>query len=350
MCGGTPDAPDLGPTAAASEKNAQLSFDMQMKQLDWAKEQADKTEAILQQLLGPQLKMAQEQWAYGKKDRQDYDRKYAPLADNLIQEFLGFDSPERTALERGRAMAGVQHAFDAQRENAQRQLEQYGIDPSQTRSQAMDKNARVQMAMAQAGAANQAEQNTEAMGRALRGEAINIGKGLPSQVAQSYGLSLQAGNSALQGQLSGTQMGANTMGTGMQWGQQGMAGLQQSANINTQNFQNQQAAYNQAAQNSWGSAIGDVVGTGLGVATAFGVQEGGAIPEDMSPVPGPRDTVPAALEIGEYVIPKDVVEWKGKEFFEKLTAKSREDFGAREQKTPAAPPAGVPTGPMRTPQ
>ena len=350
MCGGAAEPADLSPTAKASEKNAQLSFEMQMKQLDWAKDQADKTENILKQLLGPQLKMAQEQWAYGKKDRQDYDKKYKPLEYNLIDEFFAFDSPERSALERGRSMATVQQAFEAHREMARRQLEQYGIDPSQTRSQAMDKNARVQMAMAQAGAANQAELNTEAMGRALRGEAINIGRGLPSQVAQSYGLSLQAGNSALSGQLSGTQMGANTMGTGMQWGQQGLAGLQQSANIHTQNYQNQRAAYDQAAQNSWGAAIGDVVGTGLGVATAFGVQEGGAIPEDMSPVPGPRDTVPAALEIGEYVIPKDVVEWKGKEFFEKLTAKAREDFGAREQKTPAAPPAGVPTGPMRTQQ
>jgi hypothetical protein len=325
MCGKTPEAPDLSETAEASRYQADLNFKYQMEQLDWAREQFDKTEGVLEQILGPQLAMQLEQWEFGKTDRERYQKVFQGQEDKLVAEADSYASPERIALERGRAMGAVQQTFDAQRENAQRNLESYGIDPSQTRAGAMDRNARVQMAMAQAGAANNAQQQTEAMGRALRSEAINVGRGMPGQIASSYGLALQAGSSALNNQMGSVQSGASTMGTAQGWGQMGMQGLQQSANIHTMNFQNQQAAYNQAAQNSWGAAVGDIVGTGLGVATAFGVQEGGSIPEDMSPVPGPRDTVPAALEVGEYVIPKDVVEWKGKEFFERLTAKARED-------------------------
>lgn len=348
MCGKTPEAPDLSETAEASKYQADMAFKMQMESLEFSREQFDKTEKILERVLGPQLKIMEEQWAFGKEDRQRYKEMYQPLEERQLREAESFDSPERIALARGRAQASVQQAFDAQRENAQRNLESYGIDPSQTRSGAMDRNARIQMAMAQAGASNNAQTQTEAMGRALRSEAVNVGRGLPGQSLASYGLAMNAGSTALGNQQSTSQMGANMMGSPQSWGQMGMAGLQQSANIHTMNFQNQQAAYNQAAQNSWGAALGDVVGTGLGVATAFGVQEGGSIPEDMSPVPGPRDTVPAALEVGEYVIPKDVVEWKGKEFFERLTAKAREDSrGNGKAPDQAAPQQGIPAGTIR---
>ena len=52
--------------------------------------------------------------------------------------------------------------------------------------------------------------------------------------------------------------------------------------------------------------------------------EGGEVPDELSRSDGQVvDDVPANLTAGEFIIPKDVVEWKGKEFFYKLMAQSR---------------------------
>jgi hypothetical protein len=52
-------------------------------------------------------------------------------------------------------------------------------------------------------------------------------------------------------------------------------------------------------------------------------------------VGGPKDDmVPARLSPGEYVIPQDVVAWKGEEFFAKLLQKSTEDATKEKQANP----------------
>jgi hypothetical protein len=226
-------------------------------------------------------------------------------------------------MEAGRAQAEVQTALDAQRENSQANLEAYGIDPSQTRSQAMDSAARVKAAALQAGAGNNARKNVENTGRALRAEAINIGKGLPSQVAQSYGQTLNAGNSAMGNMNSTVASGANTMGTGQSWNQAGMSGINQQTNIKNQGFQNQLSAYNAGggALGGLGQLAGMAGGAYLG-----GMEEGGDVGTDISAIPGPNDTIPVLLAEGEYVIPADVVRAKGTDFFDKL--KEKQNGGA----------------------
>lgn len=57
-----------------------------------------------------------------------------------------------------------------------------------------------------------------------------------------------------------------------------------------------------------------------------GMAKGGYVSPDLSPTDGDAvDDVPAQLNAGEYVIPKDVVGWKGKSFFAKLIAQSRKE-------------------------
>ena len=243
-CNDAPDAPDYTATAAASEYAADLAYKTSQEQLDWARQQWGDQKSMLDDVLGTQTKVMDEQHQAAMKDRARYEQIYQPLEENLVEEFQEYDSPWRRDLERGRAMAGVQQTFDAQRKNAQARLEQYGIDPSQTRSQALDANARVEMAAQQAAAGNIASQNVEAMGRSLRTEAINIGRGYPSQVAAAYGQTLQAGNSAMGNINSTVASGANTMGTGLQWGNQGLNATQQQANIQNMGFQNQLSAFN----------------------------------------------------------------------------------------------------------
>lgn len=336
------DAPDY-PTAQM-EQQIELSrelgnryLELSEQQQGWAEDQWDQTYSLLQDTLGTQTSISKEQWENAKKDRARYEEKFQPLEDNLIQEFRDYDSPERRALESGRAQAGVQQAFDAQRRNAEKRLEGYGIDPSETRGQAIDAEARINAAAQMAGQGNQARKQVEQTGRALRADAINIGKGLPSQVAQSYGQAIQAGNSAMGNQTGAVASGANTMGTGSQFlsGAGGM-NAQTMGGINNM-YSGQLTGFN--AQGTPMGLLGDVAGTALGAYVGGGgtfgggKEEGGQVgnPADAAP-PGPNDTEMTMLQPGEYVVPIDVVRRKGTDFFDKLKEKAaQQDAEEKEQ-------------------
>jgi hypothetical protein len=60
-----------------------------------------------------------------------------------------------------------------------------------------------------------------------------------------------------------------------------------------------------------------------GGAAAFGMAEGGSVPEDRA-IPQPGDIYPTMLQKDEYVVPAEVVKAKGTEFFDKLSEKYKQ--------------------------
>lgn len=341
----SPDAPDMSAYAAASERAAELGYKTSQEQLAWAREMWGEQQALLEKVLGPQLDIMKQQYENGMKDRARYEQLYQPLEENLVAEFQSFDTPERRAQRAGQAQAQVRMAQEAQRNNALSRLESFGIDPSQTRSAALDRGVRAQEAAQVAAAGNVERQNVENTGRALRAEAINIGRGYPSQVAGSYGQTLQAGNSAMGNMNSTVGVGANTMGTGLQWGAQGLAGTGQAANITSQGYQNKLAGW-QAQGSPW-ELVGQIGGAWAGSGFQFGKQRGGAIAEsldeelamgDIGPA-GPDDVVPAQLASGEairlapgeFILPREAVEFYGTDKLRKMVAKAREAQGIPEE-------------------
>lgn len=320
-----PEPPDLGPMAEASAESARLAQQTAAEQLAWAKEQDGLNRTLLDRVITGQEAVQNETLSNAREDRERYEQKFQPLEDNLINEFTNYDSDERTAADRGRAMSDVSQSFDAARRNALQRLEGYGVDPSQTRNAALDIGVRTQQAAAMAGAATNAQRNTEATGRALRAEAINIGKGMPSQVAGSYGQSLAAGNSQVSNanQTTGTSSGALSAPQGyMNTAQQGYG---QSANIMGQGYQNQMQQYN-ANQGLLTGALG-AVGSAAGMMMADGGEIGALPLSEPGPVEGPGDgsgiddQVHIRASTGEYIIPADVHQAKGTEFFDKLVEK-----------------------------
>lgn len=321
----TPKPPDLSGYTRALEEQGQMAYQASQDQLAWAREQDAKNRELLNQVLGPQLSAQADQQRWAQEDRARYENTYLPIEQNLISDFQSYGSPERQAQDRGRAMADVSAAFGAQRQNALQRLEGYGIDPSMTRNAALDVSMRTQEAAAMAAAGTNATRIGEDKARALRADAINIGRGLPSQVAQSYGQSVAAGNSAIGGANSTFGTAAGAMGNPTAWGGLGMQGAQGAGGMASQGFQNQMSAYNaqQAANGSlWGG-----IGSAVGMAAMFA--DGGQ-PMEALPVSGPGltqgpgdgsgidDQIPAQVSQGEYIIPADVVRAKGVEFFDKL--------------------------------
>lgn len=339
----TPKAPNLQPYADALEQQGEWAFLTSQEQLKWAREQDTNNRALLQQVLGPQLEAQANQADWAIKDRERYENVYQPLEDNLIKDFQEYGSEDRLGRNRGRAMADVASSFDAQRRNALQRLESFGVDPSQTRNAALDTAMRTQQGAAMAAAATNSQRIDEDKARALRADAINIGRGMPSQVAQSYGQSVAAGSQAMGGANSTFGTSANAIGSPGSFASLGQSGMTGAGNMQSQGFQNQMSAYNaqQAANASMMSGIGSAVGMAAMLADgkrprdqaipttpghiAAGPGDGSGIDDRVpativNPQTGAQ-VADARLSTDEYVIPADVVRAKGVEFFDKLLQK-----------------------------
>jgi hypothetical protein len=379
-----PPPPDYSPIANAQKELGAEANKLSREQFEWAKVTYADNKAVTDKVVDAFLTTQARNDEAAVKDRARYEQIFQPLEDDLAADAASYSSEERKTQERGRAVANVAQQFQSARTNAERNLEAYGVNPSATRFAALDLGTRVQEAATKAAAANQSDLMVDATGRALRSEAINVGRGYPGQVAGTYGTALAAGSGAVNSGLATTASGANTMGTGTQWG-----GLANSAyanwgnTLNTQ-YSNQMAQYKANSEGSgWGSLIGGVAGMALGgpMGGQIGAKifaesggaidpsmmgpggggmsapqgptetDGGAVPAQVSPSGGRGvDDVEARLSVGEFIMPDDVTRWYGEEKLHKMIVKAREgkaelteESGAIPTMKKPAPAQAIPT-------
>lgn len=325
-CSDPPPPPDLGPSAEASMEIGRMNTQIAREQLDWAREQDTMNREILNEVLSVQMPAMREQYEQARSDRERYETVFRPMEDAFAKEAQEYDTPEKRQQAQAQAVADVSTQFDAQRQNALQRLESYGVDPSQTRNAALDVGVRTAQAAASAGAASKAGQRVEDVGRALRSDAINLGRGALTNAAGFYGQAVGAGSQGVQGGATTTGAGAGATQSALGFGQLGMQGYGQGANILTQGYGNQMQGYNAGVAQTTGmlQGIGSIAGA------AMAIKDGGVIEgeyEVLDPegdVSGPGDgsgiddQIPAYLSDGEYVIPADVVRAKGEQFFDKL--------------------------------
>jgi hypothetical protein len=242
-----------------------------------ALENLDKeTQDRIGKVIGIQMPELREQYQFARQQRQEYLTKTQPMIENFMRDAGNYDTGARRTEAMGQATADVAGAVDAQRRSATMNLESLGVDPSQTRYQALDQTYGVSRALGSVQEATRARQDVESRGLTLRGEAINLGQGFATNAGQAV-----AAGTALGGQVgnlaaTGEQVNASALGTPLQW-----AGLQTGAlsaaeaaklsewqaNASAKNAQNQQAAGEAAG---FGSAIGTIGG-----ALAGGLATGG---------------------------------------------------------------------------
>jgi len=308
----------------ATVESSKIWADVQREQLEWAKQQGVEGQRLIEEVLGVQLPQMQEAFRQAQMDRQRYEETYLPIEQDLIEEFKTYDSPERREQEAATMQADVAAQFDAQRNNALQRLEGYGIDPSQTRSMAMDRGVRAQQAAMQAMAANQGRQRVEQMGRALRGEAINIGRGLPSQVAATQGMVNQTAGGATGNWGNAVAAMGNAYNPALQAGNMAYQGQQQGANIYTQGFQNSlnQWNANAAAQQAGWNTAANVAGSAMGM---FALSDPDA-KENRKPFRGAAEAI-AATPVEEYEYRRETGIDDGQRHIGPMADKVRQNLG-----------------------
>jgi len=111
-----------------------------------------------------------------------YKEQGIPFQDEYIAKLKGWDTTERREDRAAQAVSDINASTEAARESELRRLESYGIDPSQTRSAALDSRLQAANAVAKAQAANQQRQ-------AVEQEGITLGK----TASDMYDTSVTAG-------------------------------------------------------------------------------------------------------------------------------------------------------------
>ena len=260
-----PPAPDYTPVAQADSAAAQQQYQLGQDQLQFSKDQFAKTWPYAQQYLESQTAATQAEQDAARNQQEFFDKTYKPIEQQFATEAANYNSPARANQNAGAAMADVANTFEQQRNTSLQQLESYGIDPSQTRFGALDLSSRIAQAASTAAAGTQSRLNTEATGLGMQGEAINVGRGYPSAIAQSYNTATNSGGSGISSANQTTQTATSGM-TGSQGffglGNQAMGNQASAMNMGYNNALSGAQLATQQGSNT-ASGIGSLAGMGM---------------------------------------------------------------------------------------
>jgi hypothetical protein len=256
-------APDVD-TSRQDAIAAQMA-DMTEEQWGWVKAQyeADKPnrEAAVrtaQEVSALQMQQMRKAGSLADESAQQYRTVYRPIEEQAAREAQSFDSEANQQAAAGRAVGDVRQQASVQRGIQERNLASMGINASDGAFASANAEMGNQELLAAASGANAAREQVKTVGRAMRQDAIGVGRGVVGSQGTQAGLTLTAG-----GQAVGTASAPTTMNNqGIQvMGQangQAVNGLSQSANIYTNSSRMQMEA--DAAQSQ---ALAGLAGAGM---------------------------------------------------------------------------------------
>jgi hypothetical protein len=330
--------------AMAQLQAAQLQYQLGKESLDWAKDVYKENYPYILENTQQGLEAQRLSNKFAKRQMDIYESDYLPMEQQYNRDVQAWDTPERQQQRAGEAQGMVASQFEQARQAAASQLESFGVDPSSTRYAALDIGARTAQAATAAGAGTKAIQDTRLEGMQLRSGAINTGRGYPNAVNAGFGVGSSAGSAAAGALTNYFGTGAQARNGAVQWfqaGNQGMGNAIQGFN----NSRSNDISY-MRARNEQSSGIGSALGL---IGSIFNFEEGGAVPAPPGPqgaLPAPPpggstggavpisaspssgeqvDDIPARLNAGEFVYPKDVVSWLGEKEMYKQIDKAREE-------------------------
>lgn len=154
-----------------------------------------------------QLDQMRQQTQIAAQGQQDYEQIYRPNEQRLAAEAAAYDTPERRAAEAAAASAQVEQQIAAQRGASMRDLERSGVNPASGKVAAIQGSMDLGAAKLKAGASTAAAKNVETVGRAMRSDVANLGRGIASSQATNAALASNLGTSAVN--TTGTVMNNN---------------------------------------------------------------------------------------------------------------------------------------------
>lgn len=261
----SPKPPDYEPMAKASERAAELSYDMGQQQLDFAREQYNEMKPIYEDVANSQM-AAQDQSM--RMAEELYSRKkdtYYPVEDQFIQTAQQFNTDAFQEQLSRKAAAEAGQAFAATQAGNERAMAGMGVNPASGRFQGIQNASTLGLSAQRANAMTSSRERSDQMGRALLADAASLGGNLTGLSQSAYNVANQSGTAGAQNmaQPGQTYMGGLAQGAGTI--QQGMntqiSGLGNVLNAQTSVYQSDLEA-NAAKSAAFGQAVG-MVGGGL---------------------------------------------------------------------------------------
>jgi|GEM_PF-1772279 len=255
--------PDYGPAKSFFSENAKLLKETGLDTLDWAKEQWASQQELLDRIISSQEGVAESRLGAAEDWQQRYEESFIPMEQQLVRDAQTFSTQGRQDQEAAARMGDVGRAFEAQRNQAQQRLESYGIDPSNTRAQALDAQVRQQEAIAKVQAANEGRRYVEDKGRELRNQAINLGQANAANAGQAAQQGVNVGSNVLQNQLAGQQGGAQMVQqSALPWLNAAGIFTGNALNVDQQRFNNevQRQQMKNSSQTDWLGAAATLAG------------------------------------------------------------------------------------------
>lgn len=261
------DAPDTSRQDAVAEKMAGMSED----QWNWVKNQyieqaptrqraADTADKVAQAGLSS-MNLQNQVVADYKADR---DSMYRPMEQQFVQDANSYDTAARRDAVAADAVADVGMQAEMARQFQTRNMQRMGVNPASGKMLALQGQMGLSEAAAKAGAANTARDKVETVGRAMKLDAINIGRNNASAQSTSAGLALNAGQGATSAAVTPVNVAQGGVGMVQQGLGTSLSGMSGAANIYSNSSQQQWQASQAAAD-----GVGALLGAGM---TAYGMK------------------------------------------------------------------------------
>lgn len=353
--GSVPTAPSLKQNtdnANATFGTATADAAQQMKAAESYNKQA---QTQLSTSLGTSNDMASMLSGQAQGNVNSYQQNFQPLQAEQAKQAQQYGSEQNVARLQGQAVAGVNSANQAARSNSAAALAAEGVDPASVHGAALDRSAGVMGAANAAGAGTQSAIGTQQQAFQMANQTNQLGLGVGAQGTAGGATAAQTAQGG-QGMVNQTgAQGVQNLGASNAYLNTGINANKSAADISSQDFGNQMTAYN--AQQAQSAGTGQMIGDIAGIAAMAMMAEGGPVTWDRgiptfavggpvtnyaaggqvmqkgalptSPIPGSTDTKPALLTPGEFVIPKDVVDFKGQDHFHKMIDSVRENKNKR---------------------
>lgn len=238
--------------------------------------------------------------AGGMIDR--YNSVYAPRETQFAKDADSYAGPERMAHEMGGAESRAAQAGKAGEINAERELQSFGIDPSSGRYQDLIRASNTANSASAAAAGEAARRDTEAAGRQMKLQSIQIGQQLPGAAVNAMNTAYQGISGAENAALGRANTGVNLMQAGDKNNATAM-GLKYPPvvpNTKSQSNSTQQGQSNNPSQQrpqQPGSQGGGPQGGGNG-----GVGQGGYNPGGGGGQPGGNTNIPRGMSSGAHIM------------------------------------------------